>query len=290
VASAPNDVTRIEISPVASTASARPVTPPPPPVDSDLRITVQQVEALAPAFRRELLLRATTSGDPATALFVDANRFETDRQTEDARKGYYEIIVKYPQSALVPYAYLAFAEIFFAESESDPTKLPLSIQAYQKVLTYPAPENLAYAYSSERLGEAEVRSSEFAKALAGARRALAASVLSPTLPLSDRVAEAARRTLVTAYAPSGSPSSAPSFFRASDPSNASALVVALGDEYSRTGHARELAELYGAALTSKDELLCAGAARVRETYPSKGPVAITALARIEANRRAQCGP
>jgi hypothetical protein len=48
---------------------------------------------------------------------------------------------------------LAFADLFFDEAEhDDPTKLPLAQQAYQKVLAYPPPANLAYAFAWYRLG------------------------------------------------------------------------------------------------------------------------------------------
>jgi len=54
-----------------------------------------------------------------------------------ARRGYYQLIQRFPQSPLVPYAYLAFGELFVHESQTDPSKLALAEQALLKVLSYP---------------------------------------------------------------------------------------------------------------------------------------------------------
>ena len=55
---------------------------------------------------------------------------------DKARRSYLSLVRDHPQSPLVPYAYFAFGEYFFMESKSDPSKLPLAEQVYEKVLQY----------------------------------------------------------------------------------------------------------------------------------------------------------
>ncbi len=287
VAPPTTDVTRIAIGPVTAVPAA-PVVAPPAASEPDRRIAVRQALPLPDEFRRELLLRLATSTDVALGAFQDANVAEGGGRLDEARRGYFEIIKQYPQSPLVPYAYLAFGDIFLREAEGDPSKLPLARQAYQKVVAYPPLENLAYAYAWERLAATDTRANDFPKSLDDAKRAIEAITQTPTSPLAEGVALSARVTLVDSYATAGEPAKAPQFFRSTDPSNASTLVVSLGGAYVARGRATELAELYDAALSTSDAILCAGAARVRDTFHPEGPVGIVAVTRIESKRRAVC--
>ncbi|MEA2747901.1 MAG: hypothetical protein QOI41_2044 [Myxococcales bacterium] len=75
----------------------------------------------------------------------------------DARKSYYELIKSSPQSKLIPLAYFAFGEMFFAEAANDPSKDDLALQAYAEVLKYPPANNAVYADAKRRIAEVKVR-------------------------------------------------------------------------------------------------------------------------------------
>jgi tetratricopeptide (TPR) repeat protein len=74
-----------------------------------------------------------------------------------ARSSYYDLIKNRPNSKLVPLAYFAFGEMFFAEGISDPSKYDLAEQAYKEVLKYPPPANFIYAEAKQRLDEIAAR-------------------------------------------------------------------------------------------------------------------------------------
>lgn len=83
-----------------------------------------------------------------------------------ARKSYYELIVHAPNSKLIPLAYFAFGENFYAEAVDDPSKNDLAVQAYLEALKYPPPGNVIFADTLFRLGEVYDRKGETAKASA----------------------------------------------------------------------------------------------------------------------------
>jgi TolA-binding protein len=55
----------------------------------------------------------------------------------NARRTSFDLIRKQPSSPLVPYAYFAFAELFFNEAQTDPSKWMMAQEAYTQVLKYP---------------------------------------------------------------------------------------------------------------------------------------------------------
>ena len=75
----------------------------------------------------------------------------------NARKAYFNLIKNAPQSKLVPLAYFAFGEMFYAEAASDPSKDDLALQAYAEVLKYPPPRNVVYADAQRRVSEVKTR-------------------------------------------------------------------------------------------------------------------------------------
>jgi tetratricopeptide (TPR) repeat protein len=79
--------------------------------------------------------------------------YEHERAGDDAnaRRVYFELISKLPNSRFIPRAYLAFAELFAGEAMSDPSKWELAKQAYTKVLSTPPPANEVYGYAWYRL-------------------------------------------------------------------------------------------------------------------------------------------
>jgi TolA-binding protein len=74
-----------------------------------------------------------------------------------ARRSYYELIRRFPSSRLIPFAYFAFGELFFAEADADPSKDQLAEQAYREVLKYPPAQNALYTEAQRRLAEIGMR-------------------------------------------------------------------------------------------------------------------------------------
>lgn len=71
------------------------------------------------------------------SMYSLALEYELIGEDTNARKAYYELIVKQPTSKWIPYAYFAFGELFLREAKSDPSKWDLAKQAYMEVLKYP---------------------------------------------------------------------------------------------------------------------------------------------------------
>ncbi len=85
-----------------------------------------------------------------------AQAAETARKSKDGpaeRAAYLELLQKAPHSPYVPFAYFEFAELFKAESASDPTKLPLAEEAIKEAIKLPAPANRLYLVATYRLGQ-----------------------------------------------------------------------------------------------------------------------------------------
>jgi hypothetical protein len=101
------------------------------------------------------LVGALAPQDPHVdeAFYYAGLEHELSGDQTGARKAYFGLIQKAPQSKLVPLAYFAFAEMFFAEAANDPSKYDLAEQAYQQVLKYPAPQNAVFGEAKNRLDE-----------------------------------------------------------------------------------------------------------------------------------------
>ncbi len=69
-------------------------------------------------------------------LYYLAYAYELDGDLAHARKTYFELISRHPQSKYIPYAYYAFGEAFHEEAKSDPTKYALATQAYLETLKF----------------------------------------------------------------------------------------------------------------------------------------------------------
>lgn len=82
---------------------------------------------------------------------------ELEGDRPNARRAYYELIKQFPGSAMIPFAYFAFGEMFFAESEADPSKEQLAEQAYREVLKFPPARNALYVEAQRRLAEITMR-------------------------------------------------------------------------------------------------------------------------------------
>lgn len=145
-------------------------------------------------------------------LYERALGAEERGASADARKLYYELIKDHPRSKLVPFAYLAFGELFTADARSDPSKWELARASYQEVVKYPPPDNLAYAYATARLGDTQ-RGRDDTQALATYKKAIDAATQYPELPCSAAVRRDAEARLVEVYAVVGQPDRAWAFLR-----------------------------------------------------------------------------
>jgi len=288
-AQAPAQTGDLVIGPVVASAST-PLVAPSPSSAPTSQPPRAPAEPIAARVRDELLAGApqqASGGD--LAKYQDAIDYERRGDLANARKAYYELITQSPSSPLVPYAYLAFGELFFAEGENDPSKLPLAVQAYEKATQFPPPANRAYAYAFERRAACMVKTGDHARALADAKKAIDALKQYPTLPLADDVAASARKSLIDAYVAAGQPDRAYAFLRAVDAQSAPAMIVLLGQEYLKRHLFNELLAMYDAALGSKDPEICrgaSGAADVVENAPGGSRLIATSLRKKHG---AECG-
>jgi tetratricopeptide (TPR) repeat protein len=82
------------------------------------------------------------SGFPAYAALDEALYFaglesEILGDRSKARRFYYELIQRRPDSPYVPYAYFAFGELFFEEGKLDPTRNVLAGHAFAEAVKFP---------------------------------------------------------------------------------------------------------------------------------------------------------
>ena len=258
--------------PSPATAAARPDTPP----------TLPLTEAF-----RDRLMDEVSSTEPDGQLFHTAFAAERARDLPKARVRYFELIQKFPSSPLIPYAYLAFAESFAAENKPD-----LATVAYQEVLKHPPPKNRAYAYAWCRLGAVHLAAHEPERALDAERKAIAAVASDRSTPEAARVDAAARETLVSAYVVVGRPDRARAFF-ASIPGGPGPLVAAVAGTFDERGDVNAAALVLESSLDAgRDDAVCAAAVRLLAAHGTSAPgsAAASSLPRLDARRRAVCGP
>jgi TolA-binding protein len=115
------------------------------------------------AHRQALKFYVLLTNDHPTYAKVDEAYYYAGLEHEmagdlrNARAAYYNLIKNAPQSKLIPLAYFAFGEMFYAEAASDPSKDDLALQAYAEVLKYPPPRNVVYADAQRRVSEVKTR-------------------------------------------------------------------------------------------------------------------------------------
>jgi tetratricopeptide (TPR) repeat protein len=253
----------------------------------------ERAPSLTELLRAQLRAQASSIDGQDGTLFRQAADREEAGDLAGARASFFELIKNAPSSPLVPYAYLAFADLFFREAENDqPDKWTLAQQAYQEVVKYPPPKNIAYAYAWQRLGESFLRNKEPTRALDAARKAIQAVAAHKDLAVGPETATAARRDLVIAYASAGQPDRAFAFFRSTDAENTPALILALGEEYVRRGSPREAIALYAQALkTAKSPALCAATEEaVQKLLPNADAQTKPQLVQLETSRKSTCAP
>jgi hypothetical protein len=106
-----------------------------------------ELSLLEPAREREYKsmaeshYREATSG-PGESAIEAKYRLAIDAECRNdlamTRKLQFEIVQSAPNSRLVPYAYLAFGELFLHAADGDAVRLPLAEQAFKKVVEWPA--------------------------------------------------------------------------------------------------------------------------------------------------------
>lgn len=268
------------VAPVAPRATTATNVPPP----------ARDARRLAVRMREELLAVGRSQGAVGVDLLQEAFDREQANDLQGARKAYYELITQHPSSPLVPYAYLAFGDLFFADAEHDsPDKYAMARQAYEKVGAFPPPINLAYAYALAQSASCDMATGDHARALASAKKAIEASRAYPSLPLGDEVAASARKTMLDAYAAAGQPDRAYAFFRGVDPRTAGEMVVGLAERYVRRGASRDVLALYANALASgRDATMCDGAATAAKALAAMPGVDARDVAALEAKQKSAC--
>jgi tetratricopeptide (TPR) repeat protein len=156
--------------------------------------TALATAARAKAIKTYLRLQADDPTYPQNdqVTYAVAHEYERAGDFSSARRVYYVLINKYPSSQYVPYAYLAFGDLFFDEAERDHSKWDLARVAYLEVLKYPAPRNRAYGYAWYKLawvlrnqGQRDAASNAFGKAIDF-------STSNPSVPGAAKLGEAAR--------------------------------------------------------------------------------------------------
>ncbi len=138
-----------------------------------------------------------TSPPPAYPLLDEVDYFlayeyEQSGDAANARRCYYDLIVKMPSSKYISGAYLAFGEMFFDEAQADPSKWEIAKQAYLKTIAYPPPDNRVYGYAWYQLGHVFANVSESPQALNAFKKTVDFANSFPQLPGSDALAHAAQ--------------------------------------------------------------------------------------------------
>jgi tetratricopeptide (TPR) repeat protein len=136
-----------------------------------------------------------STGCADEALYYLALEQERNGDVTSARGNYFLVIRDWPKSRFVPSAYLALGELFLAESDTDPSKLPLAEQSYLKTLNYPPPDNVVYGYAQLELGHVYLRKGDPVRALKAFQAAIAWARAYPSAVGGRPVAAAAREAL-----------------------------------------------------------------------------------------------
>lgn len=162
--------------------------------------------------------------------FLGLEHLELDAP-DQARKSFLKLIQSFPMSPWVPYAYMAFGELFLAEGMSDPSKLDFARLSYEQSLKYPPSQNETYGFASYRLGQVERLKTEEAKALSHFTHAIEFTINNAALRPSGALGDAARREIAVCYAAVGEPRKAEGFFKriAHDPPGSTERLVVMLD-------------------------------------------------------------
>lgn len=183
-------------------------------------------------------------------LYYLAYEYEQANDLDNARKVYFELIQKAPQSKYIPNAYLAFGELFFNEAQGDPSKWELAQGAYAEVIKYPPPNNKVFGYAHYKLAYVNWNKGDFPHALDEFKKTIDYGVQFSSIPNAAQLAIAARRDIIPVYALAGKPEAAYNFFHnisgdgAAETAKTFKMMDDLGQNYIDTGHYPEGIALY----------------------------------------------
>jgi tetratricopeptide (TPR) repeat protein len=183
-------------------------------------------------------------------LYYLAYEYEQANDNANARRIYYELIQKRPNSKYIPNAYLAFGELFFNDAQGDPSKWAFARDAYVKVIGYPPPGNKIYGYAWYKLAYVFWNTGELEKALNSFKKVIEYGTTYSDLPNASKLADSARKDLIPVYALKGDPAAAYNFFHGLSGDAPSAntrtfkMMDDLGNDYLDTGHYPEAIALY----------------------------------------------
>jgi len=213
-----------------------------------------------------------------------------------ARQDWFELVQKFPQSKLVPRAYLGFADLFFEESGGDPSKFELAKQAYQEVLKYPPPDNAVWGYAQYKLGWVHYNLGSFEAALAAFMKTVEFGQRHAALPGAAKLATEAAKDVVRAYSRVGRPETAWAFLhrvsgdRAQDDAGTVTLVARLGEAYLDDGRSQEALRLWEDVATGHaSPAACRALAQALHRIGQDAHVPPAAVSRLEAKARQGCG-
>jgi len=222
-----------------------------PGKEAELRAAVGRARSAAEKYYRLIVDEYPSYAELDKVLYYLAYEYEQAKDSPNARKSYYELIQKRPDSKYIPNAYLAFGEMFFEEAGADPSKWDLARLAYAKVIAYPPPKNEVYGYAWYKLAYVEWNAGDLPKALAAFKKTIDFGAAFAELPNAAKLAESARRDIIPVYALAGDPHAAYGFFRAvsGDPPGEDKrtlqMMSALAQSYTDTGHASEASVVSG---------------------------------------------
>ncbi len=183
-------------------------------------------------------------------LYYLAYEYEQASDNANARRVYYDLIKKRPDSKYIPNAYLAFGELFFNEAQGDPTKWDLAAQAYQEVIKYPPEKNnKVYGYAWYKLAYVYWNQGEYDKSMNGFKKTIDYGTNYSQVPNASKLADAARRDIIPVYALRGNPRAAFGFFHPISGDSGGndktyKMMDDLGQNYLDTGHYPEAIDLY----------------------------------------------
>ena len=229
--------------------AASPAESPPPAVEvaspGDEEIAASDVDEgdvpdsePSPTSGLDICLRAVRDADVGEGddadLYREALLAERAGSMGDAKAAYTRLVQSFPRSPYVPLVYLAFAELFHAESTADSSHLDLALSAYQRVLRYPPPKNVAYRVARYRLAQVHGLRGDHREALAAYVKVV--EQREPPGRCDPYLRDLASRGLVQAYSFVGRAKRALPFFRrvaGGDDSRAHDLLADLAAEFEK---------------------------------------------------------
>ena len=183
-------------------------------------------------------------------LYYLAYEYEQSNDLTNARRVYYDLIKKKPDSKYIPNAYLAFGELFFNEAQGDPSKWDYAAQAYTEVIKFPPEKSKVYGYAWYKLAYVFWNKNELDKALNAFKKTIDFGTNFTQYPGAGKLADSARRDVIPVYALKGDPGAAYNFFHniSGDQSGSNdktfKMMDDLGQNYLDTGHYPESISLY----------------------------------------------